>query len=155
MRHLAYSFRYSVVPIKYSLSAVTLYRTVRTTLLYNDTMYSARSWRYKRVRLYLVALWLCCWFFSYCVSTLVLSALFQSQTEIWSMCKVTSVNTSPVHMFIYSRVRSFKTQLIYCLITSGMTCFDLQSHHQVNLGSRLTWWWLCESKHVVTLVIRQ
>jgi len=33
----------------------------------------------------------------------------------------------------YSRVRSVKTQLIYCQITSMTTCFDSQSHHQVKL----------------------
>jgi cell division protein FtsL len=33
----------------------------------------------------------------------------------------------------HSRVRSVKTQLICCLITSMTTCFDSQSHHQVNL----------------------
>jgi len=33
----------------------------------------------------------------------------------------------------YSRVRSVKTQLIYCQITSMTTCFDSQSHHQINL----------------------
>ena len=33
----------------------------------------------------------------------------------------------------YSRVRSVKTQLIYCQITSVATCFDLQSHHKANL----------------------
>jgi hypothetical protein len=33
----------------------------------------------------------------------------------------------------YSRVRSVKTQLIYCQITSEATCFDSQSHHPANL----------------------
>jgi len=31
------------------------------------------------------------------------------------------------------RVKSVKTQLIYCQITSVTTCFDSQSHHQANL----------------------
>ena len=38
-----------------------------------------------------------------------------------------------VFLLKYSRVRSVKTQLIYCLITSVATCFDSQSHHQANL----------------------
>ena len=33
----------------------------------------------------------------------------------------------------YSRVRSVKTQPIYCQITNVATCFDSQSHHQANL----------------------
>ena len=45
------------------------------------------------------------------------------------------LNWSHPNVFIlkHSRVRSFKTQLIYCLITSVATCFDSQSHHQANL----------------------
>ena len=38
-----------------------------------------------------------------------------------------------VFLLEYSRVRSVKTQLIYCQITSMTTCFDSQSRHQVNL----------------------
>ena len=37
----------------------------------------------------------------------------------------------------YSRVRSVKTQLIYSQIASMTTCFDSQSHHEVNLEPRL------------------
>ena len=33
----------------------------------------------------------------------------------------------------YSIVRSVKTQLIYCKITSMTSCFDSQGHHEVNL----------------------
>ena len=38
-----------------------------------------------------------------------------------------------VFLLEYSSVRSVKTQLIYCLITSVTTCFDSHSHHPVNL----------------------
>jgi hypothetical protein len=37
MRHPAYSVRYSVVSIKSSLLNITLYSSVITTLVYNDT----------------------------------------------------------------------------------------------------------------------
>jgi hypothetical protein len=37
MQHLAYSVRYSVVPINFSLLTVTLHSPVITTLVYNDT----------------------------------------------------------------------------------------------------------------------
>jgi hypothetical protein len=52
MRHLVYSVRYSVVPINSSLLTITLYSSVITTLVYNDTKYSGPSWRYNRVWLY-------------------------------------------------------------------------------------------------------
>jgi hypothetical protein len=39
-RHLVYSVRYSVVPINSALLTVTLYSSVITTLVYNDTKYS-------------------------------------------------------------------------------------------------------------------
>jgi hypothetical protein len=40
MRHLVYSVRYSVVPINSSLLTTTLYSSVITTPVYNDTKYS-------------------------------------------------------------------------------------------------------------------
>jgi hypothetical protein len=40
MRHLAYSVKYSVVPINSSPLTVTLYSSVITILIYNDTKYS-------------------------------------------------------------------------------------------------------------------
>jgi hypothetical protein len=40
MRHLVYSVRYSVVPINFSLSTITLFSLVITTLVYNYTKYS-------------------------------------------------------------------------------------------------------------------
>jgi hypothetical protein len=40
MRHLAYTVRYSVVPINSSLLTMTLYSSVITTLIYNDTVCS-------------------------------------------------------------------------------------------------------------------
>jgi hypothetical protein len=42
MRNLVYSVRYSVVPINSSLLTITLYSSVITTLVYNDTKYSVR-----------------------------------------------------------------------------------------------------------------
>jgi hypothetical protein len=39
-RHFAYNIRYSVVPINFSLLSITLYPSVITTLVYNDTKYS-------------------------------------------------------------------------------------------------------------------
>ena len=46
MGHLVYSVRYSVGPINSSQLNRTLYSSVKTTPVYNDT------WRYNRVRLY-------------------------------------------------------------------------------------------------------
>jgi len=40
MRYLVYSVRYSVVPINSSLLTVTLYYSVMTAPVYNDTKYS-------------------------------------------------------------------------------------------------------------------
>jgi hypothetical protein len=40
MRHLVYSVRYPVLPINSSLLTITLYYSVITTLVYNDTKYS-------------------------------------------------------------------------------------------------------------------
>jgi len=37
MRHLVYSVRYSAVPVTSSLLTITLYSSVRTTLVYNGT----------------------------------------------------------------------------------------------------------------------
>ena len=52
MRHLAYSVRISVVPIDSSLLTITLYSSVSTTLVYNDTNVQSPSWHYNRVRFY-------------------------------------------------------------------------------------------------------
>jgi hypothetical protein len=41
MRHLAYNVRYSVVPINSLLLTIILHSSVRTTLVYKDTKYSA------------------------------------------------------------------------------------------------------------------
>jgi hypothetical protein len=41
MRHLVYNVRYSAVPINSSLLTITLYSSVITTLVYNDTKYSS------------------------------------------------------------------------------------------------------------------
>jgi hypothetical protein len=38
-RHLVYNVRYSVVPINSSLLTITLYSSVITTLVYNNTKY--------------------------------------------------------------------------------------------------------------------
>jgi hypothetical protein len=43
MRHLAYTVIHSVVPINISPLTIKLYSSVRTTLVYNDTKYSAPS----------------------------------------------------------------------------------------------------------------
>jgi hypothetical protein len=40
MRYLVYNVRYSVVPINSLLLTITLYPSVITTLVYNDTKYS-------------------------------------------------------------------------------------------------------------------
>jgi hypothetical protein len=40
IRHLAYTVRYSVVPTNSSLLTITLYSSVVTKLVYNDTRYS-------------------------------------------------------------------------------------------------------------------
>lgn len=40
MWHLAYNIRYSVVPIHFSLFNITLYYSVSTTLMYNETKHS-------------------------------------------------------------------------------------------------------------------
>jgi hypothetical protein len=47
MRHLVYNTRCSAVPINSSLLTITLYSSVRTTPVYNDTKHL--SWRYNRV----------------------------------------------------------------------------------------------------------
>jgi len=39
MRHLVYNVKYSVVLIIYSLLTITLYSSVVTAILYNDTKY--------------------------------------------------------------------------------------------------------------------
>ena len=41
MQHLAYNVRYSVMSINSSLLTTTLFSSVITTLVYNDTQYSA------------------------------------------------------------------------------------------------------------------
>jgi hypothetical protein len=40
MRYLAYNVRYSVIPVNSSLLTVTLYSSVITTVVYNDTIFS-------------------------------------------------------------------------------------------------------------------
>jgi hypothetical protein len=48
MRNLVYNVRYSAVPINSWLLTVTLYFSVITTLVYNDTKYSVRFMMIKK-----------------------------------------------------------------------------------------------------------
>ena len=52
MKHLACSFRCFVIPMNCSLLTITLYSSIRTTVVYNITKYSVPSWHYNKVHLY-------------------------------------------------------------------------------------------------------
>jgi len=52
MRYIAYRVRYSAVPINSSPLTVTLFSSVVTTLVYNDTQYFMIIWPNSSIRMF-------------------------------------------------------------------------------------------------------